>query len=249
MKESLCSTGRKQRVTIQAFLILAFMFVLASAAIPAQPPDQAVVIHGIDAAVQARVKSIAGYTVTEHYSVYRGKDETHPVAEMTVKTTYRRETGKSYAILSQSGSALVRKLGLIPLLDNEKNINLPTNVPHSWIISANYQMDLKPGGIQKVSGRDCLVLAINPRQKAPNLIAGTLWVDAHDFTIVQIEGNSSKSPSVFAGTTHLMRQYKNIGGFAMATHARAESSTFLYGRTVVHIDYSNYNIEFNPARN
>lgn len=223
------------------------MLLLASAPGPAQQLDSAAVIHGIDAAVQTRVNSIAAYTVIEHYSVFRGKDESHPVAEMTVKTTYRRQTGKSYAILSQSGSTLVRKLGLLPLLDNEKTINLPANVPHSWITSANYQMLLKPGGIQRIDGRDCLQLAINPRQKAPNLIAGTLWVDAHDFTIVQIEGNSTKTPSVFAGTTHLMRQYTNIGGFAMATHARAESTTLLYGRTIVHIDYSNYNIESSPA--
>ena len=49
----------------------------------------------------------------------------------------------------------------------------------------------------------------------------------------------------------MMRQYANIDGFSMATHARAESSTFLYGRTVVTIDYTNYNIQRsqpNPAR-
>ncbi len=218
---------------------------LGTVSAAAQQLNQASVIQAIDNAVLARVNRIAGYTDFEHYAVYRGNDETHSVAAMTVKTTYRKETGKSYDIVSQSGSAIIRKLGLDPILEREKEINLPGNVQRAWITSGNYEMTLKPGGIQRLDGRDCLVLAINPRHKAANLIMGTIWVDAKDFTIVRLEGVASKAPSVFAGTTHMMRQYADINGFSMATHARAESSTFLYGRTVVTIDYSNYNIHSN----
>lgn len=208
--------------------------------------NQAAVIRGVDAAVLARVNRIAKYTVTEHYAVYRGKDETHPVAEMTVKTTYQRGTGKSYSVVSQSGSALVRRLGLDPLLENERTINLPGNVEHSWINSANYDMKLKPG-TQMLEGRECLALAIDPKRKAPNLIVGSLWVDAKDYSIAQLDGVASKAPSIFAGTTHMMREYAYVDGFSMATHARAESNTFLYGRTVVTIDYSDYQIQVRPG--
>src|SRR5579863_8916894 len=55
------------------------------------PLDQATAIQQVDAAVQMRVDKIAGYSVTEHYAVFRGQDETHPVAEMTVKTTSARD--------------------------------------------------------------------------------------------------------------------------------------------------------------
>ena len=210
------------------------------------PLDQATAIRRVDEAVRIRVNRIAGYTVTEHYSVFRGKDESHPVAEMTVRTTYRPESGKSYQILSQSGSALVRRLGLDPLLEREKEINLPANVSHAWITSANYDMQLKPG-MQTLNGRPCLEFAITPKQKAPNLLVGSIWVDAKDYTIARLEGVASKSPSVFAGETHMMRQYADIDGFSMATHARAESSTFLYGRTVVTIDYTGYHIDVRPG--
>ena len=205
-------------------------------------------IRQIDAAVLARVNGIAGYTVTEHYAVYRGKDQTHSVADRTVRTTYRKEAGKSYAIVSEGGSAIIRKLGLDPILESERTINLPGNVQKSWIISANYEMALKTGGIQRLDGRDCYILSIRPRQKAPNLIVGSIWVDAKDFTIVRLEGNSSKAPSVFAGTTHLMRQYANINGFSMATHARAESTTLLFGPTILTIDYTNYDIQLQSSK-
>jgi hypothetical protein len=80
------------------------------------------------------------------------------------------------------------------------------------------------------------------------MIDGTLWVDAKDDSIVEVEGIASKSPSIFAGTTHMIRRYTNMSGFAMATHARAESNSPFFGRTVVTIDYSDYHTQIAPAK-
>lgn len=229
------------------FAAIACLALHTSLADSPKPLDQAEVVRQIDAAVALRVNSIAGYTVTEHYAVFHGDDQVHSTAEMTVKTTYKKQAGKSYDIVSESGSAMIRRLGLDSILASEKEINLPGNVEKSWIISANYDMTLKPG-IQPIDGRNCLVLAINPKRKAPNLIVGNIWVDAQNFTIVRLEGVASKAPSFFAGSAHILRQYANVDGFAMATHAHAESNTFLYGRTVVTIDYSNYSIQHLPGK-
>lgn len=216
---------------------------MQAGAVLAQQPDQAAVIRQIDAAVAARFDNVLGFTNVEHYSVYRGDDETHPAAEMTVRDTYKKGVGKEYTVLSESGSGIILRFGLKPLIDNEKTINLPGNVEKSWFTSANYEMKLKPGSIEKLNGRDCYVLAVTPKQEAPNLIAGTIWANVKDGSLVKIEGLASKSPSAFAGTTHMMRQYSNIDGFSMAMHARAESSSMLFGRTVVTIDYSDYQLQ------
>jgi outer membrane lipoprotein-sorting protein len=221
---------------------------IATVAISAQQPDESLIIQHIDASAKARFETIAGYTVTEHYTVYRGSDEVHPAAEMTVRTTYRKGVGKNYEILSQSGSEMIRKLVFRPLLDNEKSVNEPDKVSNSWFTSANYQMHLKPGGIQRLDGRDCLVLSITPRHKAPNMVEGSLWVDARDNLLVQIEGIASKSPSIWTGATHMMRRYFILNGFSMTSHSRAESSSFLFGRTVLTIDYQDYKVQFNPAK-
>jgi outer membrane lipoprotein-sorting protein len=211
--------------------------------IPAQQVDGAAILKKVDAAVKARVDGIEGYTVTEHYAVFRDKDETHAVAEMTVKTTYKRETGKSYQILSESGSTLMRSLVLQTILDNEKHVNEPGVREGSWITTANYEMQVKPGGIQKVDGRDCVAIALTPRRKEPYLLLGTLWVDARNGEIVRIEGKGSKSSSVFTGETQMMRQYVDIDGFGEAIHARGVSDSFLFGPTVVTIDYKDYQIQ------
>jgi outer membrane lipoprotein-sorting protein len=239
-----CGRSGSARAVAAAFLLAG----LGTAALAAQQLDSASVIQRIDAAVKARVDHVASYTVTEHYAVYRNNDETHPVAEMTVKTDYRQETGKSYTILSESGSGFIRTHVLRTLLDNEKQINLPGIRENSWFTSANYEMQLKPGGVQPLDGRECVAVAISPRHKAPNMIEGTLWVDAKDGTIVRLEGNATQSPSIFTGPAQVSRQYVNVNGFAMATQARAVSDSFLLGRTIVTIDYRNYQIQLAPAR-
>lgn len=208
-----------------------------------QQPQAGSVIRLVDAAVQARVENVLGFTDIEHYTVYRGKDAAHPVAEMTVRDTYKAGAGKTYTVLSKGGSAVVQKFGLQPLLENETRINRPANVVHSWFTSANYEMKLKPGGVRQVNGRECYALSITPREKAPNMIDGTLWADARTGSLVRVEGVASKSPSVFAGATYMMRDYRDIDGYSMATHARAESSSFLFRETVVLIDYTDYHLE------
>lgn len=212
------------------------------AATRGQQIDNATVVRNIDAAVKWRIDHIAGYTDLENYKVYRGKDETHPAAEMQVKTTYRPEAGKNYQVISQSGSSLLYKLLLHPLLETEKEINDPNKVSTSLMNSFNYDMKLIPGGPVQKEGRACWALTIEPRRKAPNLFRGTLWVDEKDFTIVRIEGVTSKSPSFFASPAQVMRRYIKVDGFAQAIQARAESESF-FGRVVMTIDYEGYQIQ------
>ena len=210
-----------------------------------QAPQTADVIRLVNNAVRLRVENVVSFTDLEHYVVYRG-NPLHRVAEMTARDSYAKGRGKTYTILSQSGSAIVLRLGLKPLLDNETAINRPDRVAQSWFTSANYAMTLR-NREQTVNGRTCYALAIRPRLKAPNMVDGTIWVDAADGALVKLDGIASKSPSPFAGTTHMMREYRNIDGYAMATHARAESKSFLFGRTVVTIDYSDYHLQLSPS--
>ena len=226
--------------------ILIAALAAAAVALAAQPPAQSSLVAGINAMVLARYERVLAVTDVEHYSVYRGHDATHPVAQMTVRVTYRKGGGKSYKILSQSGSTIIQHLGLKPLLESEEAINDPAAVRQSWLTSDNYEMKPDPARTQTIHGRLCVAIAIKPHHKAPNMVVGTLWVDPTDSAILRIEGNASKNPSIFSGTTHMLRDYALIDGFSQATHARAESNG-LFGRTVVVIDYSDYHIQLAPA--
>ena len=231
----------------RGFAAVVLLALMASAVCAAQDVDGAELIRRIDAASQARFEHVLEFTDKEHYAVFRGADQAHPAAEMMVLTTYRKGVGKDYKVLSRSGSGLIQKVGLQPLLDNEKEINDPAKVQNSWIISANYEMRVSPAERREVEGRTCTAVAIHPRRKAPNMIEGTLWVYPADGTICEVDGIASKKPSIFAGTTHMMRQYRIIDGYAMATHARAESDG-MFGRTVVTIEYSEYHLRLRSGR-
>ena len=237
-------TRRRFSIGLVAASIVTFLGAIVA---PAQQPDTTAAIQQVDTAVKARVENIAGYTVTEHYSVYRNKDETHPVAEMTVRTTYRRDAGKSYTILSQTGSEIIQRLVLGEILNNEKQLSQPGIREGAWITSANYEMKLKPGGTQLLDGRNCLVLALTPRRKTPYLIDGTLWVDSKDGSIIQVQGTAPKSSSIFTGPTQLIRQYANVSGYPQASHVRAVSDSFMFGQTIVRIDYQDYQVQLLPT--
>src|ERR1035437_6155133 len=185
----------KQCASVLAVAAVSFLLWLGTAAVLAQQPDSAKIIGQVDAAVKARIDHIEGYTVTEPYAVYRGKDETQTAAEMTIQTVFRRETGKNYTILSESGSEFIRNHVLRTLLDNEKTLSLPGTVEHSWLTSANYEMQLKPGGVQLLDGRQCLALAITPRRKATNMIEEPILVNAKDGSFNHVGGLAPGSDS------------------------------------------------------
>ncbi len=214
-----------------------------------QIPDEAV-IHGIDSSVTSREQNLISYTVTEHYSVFRNQDKTQdkvqPAAQMTLKSTYQKDHGKSFAILNQSGSELLLKQVLGRVLDSERTVTQPANRGSALITSANYTMHVK--GREVVDGRNCISLSIAPRQSAAYLFQGDLWVDAQDYSIVQLSGVTAKSPSVLVGPTQVARHYATIDGFPMATHATAISSSWLLGQTTIEIDYSGYQIQLRPAQ-
>lgn len=220
-----------------------FFLFLTAARLNAQAPDLPTVIHGVDNSVKDRLDRLASYTVTEHYAVFRGHDTSKPAAEMLVKTTYRKETGKSYQILSQSGSSLWRNEVLKTLLENEQRMSQPGNVETALINSSNYEIKLDKNAAQTLNGRQCLLLDITPRRKSQYLFQGLLWVDARDYSIVQLKGTAAKSAVFIANAAEVTRQYAEVDDLPMATHAEAVSGSALLGQTVVKVDYSGYQMQ------
>lgn len=224
-----------------AFLVYGFSLLGVSVwQASAQQDLNAALIQHIDASVHARENNLLGYTVTEHYAIFRNHDEQHPAADMVVKTTYQKDVGKNYIVVSETGSVLLRKV-LDAVLDNERKMTRPNNRITAVISPANYEMTVK--GTETVGERNCVVVAIKPRRASEYLINGTVWVDAVDGGIVQLQGVTSKSPSVFTGASQVFRQYTMIDGFPMATHARAVSNSWLAGQTIIKIDYTGYEMQ------
>ena len=91
---------------------------------------------------------------------------------------------------------MLRNLVLHAILDNEQHVNEPGVREGAWITTANYAMQVRPGGMQRVDGRDCVDYADAAAQGTLSF-GGTLWVDAKDGEIVQTRGEGVESSSVF----------------------------------------------------
>jgi len=219
--------------------------VLAVGPLPAQPDANAEILQKIDASVHAREEGLLGYTVNERYRVFRNHDESHPVAEMMVRTTYQKDVGKKFSIVSGSGSELMRRV-LETILDNERRLTQPANRASAVIASANYEMSVQGSAV--IDGRNCIAVALKPRRASEYVMNGTVWVDAEDGSIVQVEGITARSPSVFSGASQVFRQYTMIDGFPAATHARAVSNSWLVGQTVITIDYTDYAMQLRASK-
>jgi hypothetical protein len=219
--------------------------VLAVVPLRAQPDPNADILQKIDASVHVREEGLLGYTVNERYRVFRNHDESQPVAEMLVKTTYQKDVGKNYSIVSETGSELMHKV-LETILENERRLNQPAIRAGAIITPANYEMSVK--GRAAIDGRDCVELSLKPRRVSEHVVDGTMWVDARDGSIVQLEGITARSPSIFAGPSHVFRHYTMVDGFAVATHARAVSNSWLVGQTVITIDYTDYAMQLRASK-
>ncbi|MGA9588101.1 MAG: hypothetical protein WBQ95_22405 [Terracidiphilus sp.] len=240
--------GRRLRLARHLRVVWIIATLASRVTVAQQVPDITAIVRGVDASVKNRIDHLAAYTVTEHYALFRGKDQTRPTSEMLVKTTYRKQTGKSYEIVSESGSSFWRNEVLAALLDNEKHMSQPANTETALIDSTNYEMKLDENAREQINGRDCLVLDINPRRTSQFLFRGKLWVDAKDFAIVQLNGTASKSAFFLASAANVTRQYDKVSGLPMAVHAQAISGSSLLGQTVIKIDYTNYQLDLIPTR-
>lgn len=227
------------------FALLVTLFLpLVSFSASAEQGSQVDLLQRVDSSVARRETNLLGYTAIEHYSVYRDTASV-PIADMVVKATYRQQSGKSYQILSEFGSEILRKELLDRMLDSERNITQPTSRSRALIDSVNYSMAAKDD--VTIDGRRCTELQIAPRHAQPYLFKGSIWVDSRDGSIVRLQGVTSKPASVFAGPTKVSRQYTMLDGYPMATHADAITSVMFLGQLRISIDYSNYQLSLAPA--
>jgi hypothetical protein len=199
------------------------------------------VIAHVDAVIRARFEHIAKYVVREHYAVYRnGAAET--AAEQTVQVTYQKSTGITHTIVSEAGSSMWLSRAIEPALESERGVNDVTTRHQIMLTSDNYEFEVEPAR-DSLNGRDCFVLDLKPGRKSPYLLNGKAWVDAKTYLLVRIRGTQSKSSSLLAGIPLITRDFADISGFAMVVHEEIEAHTFLFGQTVIKIDYDGYDIQ------
>jgi hypothetical protein len=188
---------------------------------------------------QARNEELKHYHSLRHYQVeYRGFSA-DLTARMDVEVTYDKASGKSFQIISQSGSNFLIEKVLKRAVESEKEASREKGT--TALTPAHYRF--KVLGSESVNGRPVYILDVEPRVASKFLFRGKIWVDAGDFAVVTMETQPAKSPSFWISKTLIQCTNAKTGEFWFPAKLRSETKVRIGGGAVLKIDYGKYEIE------
>jgi hypothetical protein len=186
---------------------------------------------------QVQREGLKHYTAVRQYKVeYRGL--AYLEASMEVEVDFDAASGKSFRILSQSGSKIVGEKVLKRAMDSEKEASKDGGA--SAMTPANYRFQLL--GSESLDGRSAYILNVEPLTESKFLYRGRVWVDATDFAVVKVEATPAKNPSFLISRTLIRYTCAKTGDFWLPQRSRSETKIRIGGTAVLTIDYGTYQI-------
>src|SRR5579859_4096416 len=192
----------------------------AAAPVHAQPPlpvDQIVERMQLHEANQSRV--LKHYEATRHYQVQYKGFGTQLAAKMDVDLSFDKPQGKSFRIISQSGSKLLCDKVLKRAVDSEQEAS--KDRASTALTPANYQFQFV--GTEQLQGQPAYILRVDPLKKSKFLYRGKVWVDAVDYAVVKIEVEPAQNPSFWITSTRIENTSVKTEGIWLPQKNRSES--------------------------
>lgn len=186
----------------------------------------------------ARAEGLKHYQSIRHYEVEYKGFAAKIDAKLVVEADYDAASGKTFHILSQSGSTLLVNKVLKRLLESEKDAEKDKN--SNALTPANYKFRL--AGIENVGDRPAYILEVEPLVASKYLYRGKIWVDAADFAVAKIEAEPAKNPSFWISSTAINHQYTRTDGFWLPAQNRSQTKVRVGGTAVLTIDYGTYQV-------
>jgi hypothetical protein len=185
-----------------------------------------------------RAAMLLNYTAFRTYQVVDLNGKVH--AEEIGQMEYRAPDQKKFAVTSEKGSALVRRLALNALIASEIETTAGNQHHDSAISPANYTLDLI--GEQLVGPYRCFVAQAIPKRRDKYLFEGKVWIDTDDYAVVRIEGHPAKKLSFWIQQADFVRQYQKIDGFWLPQRDMTFVDVRLYGKKILTIDHHDYSV-------
>jgi outer membrane lipoprotein-sorting protein len=191
----------------------------------------------------ARTEMLRELHSIRHYQVeYRGFSKVID-AKMEVEYHYDAATGKSFRIVTQSGSKMLCEKVLKRAVESEKEAS--QDKAAMALTAANYRFHLV--GSENVGGLRAYVLEVEPISPNKFLIRGKIWVDAEGFALMKVEAEPAKNPSFWIVRTRIRQTFAKTGEFWLPERNRSESKVRIGGTAVFTIDYGTYRTESKAA--
>jgi hypothetical protein len=200
--------------------------------------DTAQIVQSIEHHDRLQAQALERYHSLRHYEVeYHGFFK-HINAKMDVELDYDASSGKSFRIVSQSGSHTLCEKVIKRALDSEKDAARDHGA-HA-LTPANYKFQLL--GSETLNGRPAYILQVDPVSDSPYLYRGKIWVDAADGAVSKMEVQPAKNPSFWISETLVHQTNSRINGFWLPQLNQSETKVRIGGKAVMTINYGGYQI-------
>jgi len=185
------------------------------------------ILHRMQTAeAESRDPNVA-YTVTREYQL-SAQGARQPSSQVVAEVSFVPPAAKEYVIVKSEGSdrgaGIVRKV-----LEHETQMSRHSE--QHELTSRNYDFALL--GQETIAGHDCYVLQLLPKRQAVELVRGRMWVDAGNFAVRRIEGETAKSPSMWIKDVRVTVEFGQVNGVWLQTSTRAVAEVRFVGPHVL----------------
>lgn len=167
------------------------------------------------------------YTVTRQYQL-SAQGAPQPSSEVVAQVSFVPPGQKDYAIINSKGSE--RGAGIVRKVLAHEAEMAGNSQPHA-VTSANYNFELL--GRETLDGHDCYVLQLFPKRDAVELMRGKVWVDAANFDMLRVQGDTAKSPSFWLKKLNVTINYGHVNGIWLETSTQAVADVRFAGTHVL----------------
>ena len=196
------------------------------------------IVAGMQARNRAQNQNLKQYHALRTYEVeYHGMGSMS--ARMQVEVTYDAARGKSFRIVSQSGSLLLRDAVLKRAVASEEEAS--KNKGAADLSPVNYHFRLI--GSDTVDGRPAYILGVDPLKPKKFLYRGSVWVDAANFGVEKIQAAPAKNPSFWISKTTIWVTNEQKDGFWLPEETRSQTAVRMGGTATLTINYGDYQFD------
>ena len=218
-----------------------------TAAVPASPSPTLKSKLTVDEVVnnlvrknEERAQALRSLESTRIYRlIYRGFPADRQ-AEMTVHAFFESPDTKSFTVVAESGSKLIRERVFRKLLESEKEAARPETRSHLLLNRDNYDFALLTYEHPEIGGQ--YVLQVTPKSRSKYVYHGKVWVDDTDFAVTRIDAEPAQNPSFWTKRSQIHHDYKKVDGFWLPTYNESVSDIRLGGHATLTIEYKDYKV-------
>jgi len=163
-------------------------------------------------------------------------------ATVEVWTTLDPVHGFSFEIVSEDGSALIRRKVLIAALEAEQKAVSSTDGAQAALTKANYEfLGMSP------ADDDLLRVDVRPHRKHHMLGEGSLLLEPNTADLVRVEGHLSPRPSFWTRKVRIQRDYGRINGVRVPLSMGSTADVLVVGASTFSMTYRYTEINGRPV--